>query len=76
MMQEEFFSSPDVATINSRGRGNPDYRGYLAAPNGAIYSMAPGADRQTELQKPNLISVGRRRPAAFARRTGTTAFFP
>lgn len=60
MTQEEFFSSPDVATINSRGRGNPDYRGYLAAPSGAIYSMAPDADRQTELQKPTLISVGRR----------------
>ena len=57
--QEEFFSSPDVATINERGRGNPDYRGYLGVPNGAIYSMAPGANGQTELQKPTLIIVGR-----------------
>lgn len=60
MTQEEFFSAPDVATINARGRGNPDYRGYLGAPNGAIYMMEPGAKRQTELQKARLIKVPRR----------------
>lgn len=60
MTQEEFFSAPDVATINARGRGNPDYRGYLGAPSGAIYVMEPGASSQTELEKPALIKVSRR----------------
>ena len=59
MTQEEFFSGPDVATINSRGRGNPDYRGYLGAPNGAIYELAPEAKTQTKLQPAALIGVGR-----------------
>ena len=57
MTQEEFFSAPDVATINSRGRGNPDYRGYLGAPSGAIYMMEAGANRQTQLRRPTLITV-------------------
>ena len=59
MTQEEFFSAPDVATIDARGQGNPDYAGYLGAPNGAIYRMQAGENRQTELQKPTLITVGR-----------------
>lgn len=60
MTQEEFFSAPDVATINNRGRGNRDYRGYLGAPSGAIYMMESGANRQTMLRKPTVITVERR----------------
>lgn len=60
MTQEEFFSAPDVATINSRGSGIPGYRGYLGTPGGAIFALEPGASQQTRLQKPTLIKVSRR----------------